>query len=81
MLRIGAVKVMRLCAIFAALYILPAMSLDCYWDGTYPFCMGECKSGYVECSSSMSGDGATCVTGMKKRCCIGGCGLTNQDSE
>jgi hypothetical protein len=46
---------------------------ECYWDGTAPFCMGSCKEGYVECATSTEGDGNSCVTGYKRRCCLGGC--------
>lgn len=48
---------------------------NCYWDGTSPFCAGSCdtSNGWVECDKSGSGDGATCVTGYKKKCCKESC--------
>lgn len=44
------------------------------WDGTAPFCDGECHCGPGEyCETSPTGDGETCLTGHKARCCpIGG---------
>lgn len=46
---------------------------NCYWDGTAPFCAGSCPSGYNDCGTSSCGDGACCMTGYKKYCCLGAC--------
>ncbi|KAI1104965.1 hypothetical protein F4804DRAFT_165978 [Jackrogersella minutella] len=48
-------------------------SANCFWSGTSPFCAGSCDSGYSDCGTSGCGDGACCVTGYKKYCCLGGC--------
>jgi hypothetical protein len=45
------------------------------WDGTAPFCDGECHCGPGEyCETSPDGDGTTCLTGSKARCCPDGGG-------
>ncbi|KAG2124434.1 hypothetical protein DEU56DRAFT_595172 [Suillus clintonianus] len=45
-------------------------NINCYWDGTAPFCDGQCGSGTVECDTSNCGDtGLCCWTGSKKWCC------------
>ncbi|KAI3329903.1 hypothetical protein F4824DRAFT_480562 [Ustulina deusta] len=46
---------------------------SCFWSGTAPFCAGSCDVGYTDCGTSGCGDGACCVTGYKKYCCLGGC--------
>jgi len=42
----------------------------CYWDGTAPDCRGACPVGFNETRRDGAGDGATCWTGTKARCCI-----------
>ncbi|KDR84156.1 hypothetical protein GALMADRAFT_133512 [Galerina marginata CBS 339.88] len=42
---------------------------DCYWDGTAPFCVGFCPTGYYEENRGYCGDGACCWTGIKSLCC------------
>ncbi|KAI9731522.1 MAG: hypothetical protein M1834_004642 [Cirrosporium novae-zelandiae] len=54
-----------------------SITRECYWDGTSPFCAGQCPSGYVACGKNSQGDGAECLTGFKMFCCKGSCtGLT-----
>ncbi|KAG6039848.1 hypothetical protein E4U41_002026 [Claviceps citrina] len=42
----------------------------CFWSGTAPFCAGGCETGYKDSGTSSCGDGACCVTGYKKYCCL-----------
>lgn len=43
------------------------------WQGTAPFCGAHCNCGPDEfCETSPWGDGATCFTGQKTRCCPAG---------
>merc|ERR1712137_1087920 len=42
----------------------------CYWDGTPPGCNGRCPSGLRETFRDTVGDGGTCWTGTKARCCV-----------
>jgi uncharacterized protein (UPF0297 family) len=43
---------------------------ECRWDGTAPFCDGECRAGEVAATPPAGiPSGAACVTGSKKWCC------------
>ena len=42
----------------------------CYWDGTAPYCQGRCPAGFREDGRSSTGQGSSCWTGSKARCCI-----------
>jgi len=44
-----------------------------FWDGTAPFCDGECPSGFTIIGASSSGNGGTCLTGNKVLCHGDGC--------
>lgn len=41
----------------------------CVWRGTAPFCKGTCLHGEDSKGTSKTGDGETCVTGIKIFCC------------
>ena len=48
----------------------------CRWDGTAPFCAGQCQPGEKQVAQGQydrtdlaPGFGASCVTGIKVRCC------------
>ncbi|KAM3523821.1 hypothetical protein NHJ13051_004869 [Beauveria bassiana] len=47
----------------------PIVSAVCYWEGSAPFCRGECKKGWRETKRDRCGDGNCCATGTKARCC------------
>ncbi|KAI0135667.1 hypothetical protein F4814DRAFT_444483 [Daldinia grandis] len=66
----------KLLSLLCLLTISAAKAIDinadkCYWSGTAPFCAGSCDSGYADCGTSSCGDGACCITGYKKYCCLG----------
>lgn len=43
---------------------------SCRWDGTAPFCAGECRSGETQVSPPEGASpGAACLTGSKVYCC------------
>ncbi|KAF4957177.1 hypothetical protein FGADI_3242 [Fusarium gaditjirri] len=42
---------------------------SCRWEGTAPYCEGECKPGWSERERSLCGDGRCCWTGLKALCC------------
>ena len=42
---------------------------NCYWDGTAPFCMGQCAEGYQVMKEDPEGGGTRCWTGNKVYCC------------
>merc|ERR1711911_91605 len=42
----------------------------CYWDGTPPNCLGACPVGFNESRRDAVGDGGTCWSGTKAKCCI-----------
>lgn len=42
---------------------------QCFWEGTAPFCDGQCPLGYVGIRYDSCGDGACCWTGWKVLCC------------
>lgn len=49
--------------------LFDVVQLMCRWDGTAPFCKGECKIDEFQWKTSKSGDGAYCWTGIKAKCC------------
>ncbi|CAN7757911.1 hypothetical protein LJR296_006854 [Cupriavidus necator] len=52
---------------------------QCRWDGTAPFCDGECGPGEVAAAPPAgSTSGAACVTGQKKFCCRAAVGSSRQ---
>ncbi|HEY5802025.1 MAG TPA: hypothetical protein VIT92_17510 [Burkholderiaceae bacterium] len=57
---------------------------SCRWDGTAPFCDGECRSGETAAEPPAgSSSGKACVTGSKAYCCrsTGSVGSTGQRLE
>ncbi|KAI1013310.1 hypothetical protein LB503_001482 [Fusarium chuoi] len=42
---------------------------SCRWEGTAPYCAGECEDGWSERGRSQCGDGSCCWTGSKALCC------------
>ena len=48
----------------------PSPPAHCFWRGAAPFCNGQCKSGERPIERSDCGDGACCVTGTKRMCCV-----------
>ncbi|KAF5544861.1 hypothetical protein FNAPI_9300 [Fusarium napiforme] len=47
----------------------PVGASGCRWEGTAPYCDGECESGWSERGRSQCGDGSCCWTGSKALCC------------
>ena len=41
----------------------------CYWEGTAPFCKGQCKANWKEIVRTKCGDGHSCTSGSKAYCC------------
>lgn len=59
------------CALGTKTLCCPASAgSECRWDGTAPFCDGECRAGEVAASPPPGiPSGNACVTGSKKWCC------------
>jgi len=50
---------------------LKTSDVYCYWDGTAPFCEGDCRRRrYSQVDTDKCGDGKCCWTGMKVKCCM-----------
>ena len=53
----------------------PAQGRSCRWDGTAPFCDGECKSHEKQSTPpENTSSGASCWTGSKVYCCLASTG-------
>ncbi|KAF5605935.1 uncharacterized protein FSUBG_6271 [Fusarium subglutinans] len=56
-------------AVTASAIDKPVGASGCRWEGTAPYCAGECDAGWTERGRSQCGDGSCCWTGSKALCC------------
>src|SRR4051812_41929865 len=78
---IGVLSVLTICLL--AITTAPSLAQTCRWDGTAPFCNGECGNNETEVFREATGAappeiqkipssnpfGASCLTGSKALCC------------
>lgn len=57
------------CVFGTKAYCCKTPGITCRWDGTAPFCAGECKAGENETKRCDNCSGKVCWTGTKARCC------------
>ncbi|KAF5578342.1 hypothetical protein FPCIR_11592 [Fusarium pseudocircinatum] len=56
-------------AVTASALDKPVGASGCRWEGTAPYCAGECEPGWSKRGRSQCGDGSCCWTGSKALCC------------
>jgi hypothetical protein len=57
------------CALGSKALCCNTPGFTCRWDGTAPFCAGECRAGETEVASPTGAPGASCWSGRKRYCC------------
>lgn len=57
------------CVFGTKAYCCKTPGVTCRWDGTAPFCDGECKADEQEVQRCASCIGKVCWTGSKAKCC------------
>jgi hypothetical protein len=59
------------CVFGTKAYCCETPGITCRWDGTAPFCEGECEADENETKRCESCSGKVCWTGSKAKCCKG----------